>query len=380
MKKLLLITSLVLLPFGVNAAEFKSGDEVSINEVVNEDLYIGGGIVDLNAEVNGDLWVAGGQVNVSKRVSEDLNIGGGEVRVSADVGDDLKIAGGEVRIQSNVKGDMILGAGEVRVEQGSLINGDLIFGAGDLRLEGDVNGDLLGGTGSIYLNGTIKGNVRLLEADRISFGPDGVIEGDLNYRSREQLSPEDEARVKGEINYKASVIASDEGEKKHGFKKVLKKFSFFKLFSLLFVGLILTWLLKFYMVETDSYAKKNTLKCLGIGTLLFIGIPVGALFLAVTVIGLPLAAIAFVTWGLLIYIAKFIASIFIGSLIIKLNKKSSFLRIYGALALGGFIFILLGLIPIVGWAIKALLCLIGMGAILGYEKGLFDHLRSKKMI
>ncbi len=379
MKKLLLITSLVLLPFGVNAADFQSGEEVSLTEAVNEDLYIGGGIVDINAKVNGDLWVAGGQVSINEDVAQDLNIGGGEVRVNANVGDDLRIAGGEVRIQSLVKGDLIMGAGEVRVEQGSRISGDLIFGAGDIRLESDVDGDLLGGSGAIYINGTISGNVRLLEADRISFGPEGEILGNLNYRSSEKLSEEDAKRVKGELNFKESMVKHDSQEK-GGLNHLLDKFSFFKLFSLLFVGLIFTWLLKFYLVQANEHAEKNMLKNLGIGALVFIATPIAALLLAATVIGLPLAFIAFVSWGLLIYFAKFIASIFIGSKIIKINKKSSFMRIYGALALGGFIFVLLSLVPVVGWAIKALLCLMAMGTIVGYEKGVFEHLRSKKMI
>ena len=92
------------------------------------------------------------------------------------------------------------------------------------------------------------------------------------------------------------------------------------------------------------------------------------------------ALILMALWLIALFVAKLIASLMIGMKIIPVKDKHGFLRVFGVFALGALIFMLLTLIPVIGWVLKFILVLMGLGAIALYEMGLFKGLRKKKMI
>jgi hypothetical protein len=69
-----------------------------------------------------------------------------------------------------------------------------------------------------------------------------------------------------------------------------------------------------------------------------------------TVIGIPLALVSLVIWGVLLYLSQIPVALIIGWLILTRGKETTSTGLLiGALALGLFILHLIGLIPVFGW-------------------------------
>jgi hypothetical protein len=87
---LLVLTTLVFVPAAL-AFDGRSGDRIVIgkDEVINEDLYLGGTEIIVDGTINGDLMAAGQTITVNGKVTGDLYAAGNSVTVNGEVGDDL---------------------------------------------------------------------------------------------------------------------------------------------------------------------------------------------------------------------------------------------------------------------------------------------------
>ena len=379
MKKILsILAGLILIPTTAFAFHFQSGDELYINEAINDDAYMAGGMVRVEENINGDLVAAGGSLTLNGDVSEDLTLASGDITVNGAVGGDARLAGGNIKINSVIGDDLLVGSGNLELGKNSVIGGDFIFGSGNVLMNGIINGDIKGAGGSIYINGEINGDVNLSEVEQVKFGPEGKITGNLSYSSEKQLEIE-EGVVGGEISYKGrSTISSDDAEWIS--KSFFAGFSIFKLFSMLLFGLFLVWLFHRYSINAFDHTLKSPLRNLGMGLLFVILMPIVALIFLISIIGIPITAVIVMIFAISLIIAKVFAALLIGWKIIPMKSKSSFGRMYGGYALGTFIYVALGLIPFAGWLLQALLILVALGGMMSYEQELFQHLRKKKLI
>ena len=134
------------------------------------------------------------------------------------------------------------------------------------------------------------------------------------------------------------------------------------------------------MINSAKTVYKKPFASLGIGFLILILPPILAVLFLITGIGWPFFFILIASWLIALYVAKLIAVLIISLKLVPVKDKSSFVRAYGAFALGALILILLMLIPIVGWIIEFILVVMGLGALTLYGTGLFKDLRKKKLV
>ncbi len=377
MKKYLLsfMVAVLFLPSLAQAATFESGDEVYIDTKISDDLYASGGVLSVQKGVNGDLIAAGGKVDINEEITQDLMVAGGDISVNGAIGDDVRMAGGSIRIDATIKGDLLAAGGDVSLADSSFVGGDVNMGAGNIMLGGVINGDLRLAGGSVYLNSDVKGDVTLYNFDKIKFGPSARIQGDLSYRYAKELEIPT-GMVNGDVVYKNIPESQIEAN----MPVIFAGFSLFSLLATLFFGLFLIWLGRYYVIHVSTTAYEITLKSLGVGFLVLILTPIAALILLITTIGVPMALVLMAFWFVALYVAKVMAAILIGFKIVKVSGKSSFSRIFGSFALGALIFMLIGMVPIVGWVINLVITLIALGSLTLYESEVFVQLRKKKLI
>ena len=87
-KAILVFLTLVLLCSPGQALQAFSGDTISIDTAVADDIIAVGNMVSINAPVDSAI-VAGGTVNINAPVKGDVIAAGGQVYVNADVGERL---------------------------------------------------------------------------------------------------------------------------------------------------------------------------------------------------------------------------------------------------------------------------------------------------
>ncbi len=383
MKKLFLILVLsifasMLFAMPASAIGFLAGENLIIEDDLNEDYYIAGGVVTIEGNINADLYVAGGEITIEGDIAEDLVVAGGRVTLRGDVGDDVRSMGGQVMIAGNVGDDVIVMGGQVDVSKESLVGGSLICGAGYLTMEGEVMEDIQGGVGMLILRGLVHGDVIVSVEEKIDLDENAKIMGDLKYSAiLETEIPENV--VDGEIHF-------NKFEEKHEeLEQVTNTFMTYRILRYVSALLLVLLLVAFapnMLIEAAKTTREHVWKTFGIGILTTISVFVGALILMGTIIGIPLGLIAFGTLFLIFYLSKIFVVAWVSAYIInyKKPKKNVRLPLFVLMAVFLAAYYLVGMIPYVGWALSIILFLIGVGAITMTLQRQISFLRAKKML
>ncbi len=234
-------------------------------DTINDDVVTKGGSITVDGMVNGDCVTFGGGVTVNGTVMHDVATFGGPTVVSGTVKGDVATFGGPVSIDGTVDGDVAAFGGMVKLGPKSSVGGDIAIVGGQVdRAEG------------AQVSGEIK-NVDL---------------GMLN-----QFIP----RIIG-----SATFASP--HKPHVAGRAIKFFITF--FMLAGLGILITLLGVFFskpidrivhIIETDFW------KSAGIGFLVQISLAPALVFMAVSILGIPLIplAVLLVVAGILMSIASF---------------------------------------------------------------------------
>jgi hypothetical protein len=103
------------------------------------------------------------------------------------------------------------------------------------------------------------------------------------------------------------------------------------------------------------------LKTAGIGLVTLVSVPIIALIVAITLVGLPFSFIAIIAWLLLIYLAKIVVGAFVGRMMLSSTKYAENIAL---ILLAGITTILVAInLPAIGGVISFLLTIVGVGLI-----------------
>lgn len=429
-KQFMLIIPLVIvltLTFGltreVQAVEFDDDGVVESDEVIDDDLFIGGDNIEINGTVNGDLFAAGNTVIINGTVRGSLVTGAqsvilnGSVEGSFYAGSSTLTLGEEARVGRN----LYYGGFNLTAEKGSMVERDLLVGAYQALLSGEVGRDVQVGAGAFELNGVVGGDV-LAEIDAPDneirpfpfYGPPGVetivpsgiriaegaqIGGKLIYSSPAEQSETIQALPEEGVDFTLIEINTDEMEesaRKVGAAAMIGRF-FLKLFreliTLLLLGGLALWQLPDLFRKVTDTVQAKALPSTGWGLVVTIVVYVGA-FLAAGIlialgiffgvitlgglsrsifgVGFSSLALVMAIFSLLFsYGSKLVVSMAVGNVIFKKIAPKYAEQKAWPLVTGIFLYVLLrSLLSIVsiGWLVSIPVILTGLGAMWLYYR------------
>ncbi|HWC27340.1 MAG TPA: polymer-forming cytoskeletal protein [Solirubrobacteraceae bacterium] len=242
-------------------------------------------------------------------------------------------------------GDRIVLVGSVLVDHDETA-GDVVVVDGDVLVRGTVTGDLIVVSGDVTIRGTVAGDV-VVVSGLATLGRAARVSGDLVYADdRPILTPG--ARVEGDVQRFAVGDASIIG--------AIGTWIVFTV-SLLVLGLVLLLLAPRAGAALAATARAKALVSAIVGLLAFFLLPIIAIALVVTIIGLPLGIVLLLLILPLYAFGYLTSALVIGSAI---RKQGGIL----AFVIGLIILQLLGLIPIAGGIIGLLAILFGLGVLL----------------
>jgi hypothetical protein len=295
-------------------------------------------------------------------VEKDLNVAGGNLNINGNVGDDARIAGGNISINGPVASDLIVAGGNVTVSQKASVGGDLFAATGNLTVDSEVKGrvDIRGG--SVTINGKIDGGLNVIASQELVFGPNSQVTGKITYSGVNAAVVRDGAKV--------SPIEFTKVERRgHGSLKALFAIAtLFKLLALLVAGLVLNWLFPAKVASVVRMSHQNVMRNLGIGVVTLIVPPFLAILLCITVVGLYLGIIVFLTYLLLLIFTGIYTLFYVGNLVFSWYQKNAPANSYRDLVIGAILLLILGWIPFIGWLICAIVYLIALGALTSYYR------------
>jgi hypothetical protein len=357
----------VTIPSGTTIHDdfYAGGGNVTIDGDIDGNLFIGGGNIIVNGKVSKSLFVGGGTVTVNGDAGEDIMIGGGTVTVNGDAGGNIMIGGGQISISSLVKNDVLIGGGTVDIAKKTTIGRDLLLGGGTVTMGGSVARNLRAGATDLTLTGSVTGDTNF-EGDNLLLDKGATIGGNLTYYSANKAKISTGAAVEGETKYH-HVTKQQKQEDGGGIPvvgAVLLVMFWFCIFFLsrLVVGLVLVGLAPRPAASLVETLRSKPWQCLGIGLVVLMFTPIVCVFLAVTLIGLPLALILLHLYIFAIYASMFVTGLFLGRWLLSLIMKREPGHM-GSMLLGIFILALVTAIPFVGWLISLISIVFGTGTL-----------------
>ena len=317
------ITALVLVPLVMPDTAFAlqviSGNQISIQEPIQDEVVIFGETVNIDAPVKGAIIFAN-IIHVNAPIEGDLLAAGRQVTVNADVSGKIVAAGSMIDLGGKST-NAILAANNIHFDPTSVVTKDAYVAGGTITNEGNISGQLVAMTDNFQNNGTI---------------------GDLEVRSPDSMMPD----IEGWLSLLGILFVIGFG----------------------ILGIILVKLLPNQFDSVRSIMKKSIIKNTVVGFLLIILFVVVIVLAAITVVGIPVSVFGLLVLLIGLIFSSLMVSFAIGKKILEslgrkpssgdINNISSFL-------IGFAILNLLYVVPIpyFGQIAQVIVTSIGFGAI-----------------
>ena len=365
---LLAILLMTFTAVPVLAFDARSGNIVTVasGEVIDGDLYVGGGTIIIDATINGDLIAAGRTITVNGPVNGSIMAAGRTITVNGPVNGSIMAAGGTVNINGEVT-HAVRVIGETLNISGTIGRDLLVIGRkfSMAASTAEIGGDLLLGAGTALIDGLIKGDINS-GVDSLTIASTASIQGKLTYISENEANIQSGAQIRGTITHKLPNVKEKIATGIGLWSTVIG------FLMILVIGIIIVLFAPKRVEAVTESIRTRPWASLGWGTVILVAIPIAVLIVCITIIGLPLGLITLALYTIVIYLTQLFVGLLIGQLIVGAFRGVVETRaaLVGAMALGLAILRLLILIPFVGFFFGLATVLFGLGAILVSERKL----------
>jgi len=296
------------------ALQYFSGNTISIDDPIDDDVFALGSSININAPVESAI-VVGGNVNVNAPVRGDLIVSGGQVLLSSNVGGKVIALGGNLNMLGNVTRNLVAAGGQVDLHRNMTVGKDAFIGGGDIYSSATINGTLTVNAESFEDKGH-AGLVRFHQTER-----------------------------------------RDEGPAEHG----ISIFGLIMSLGYLIAGLILLRLFPNVFMTLDEEIRSS----LGMSTMVgFLGLIVSfvlAIIFMMTVVGAPLSLLTLLFLIIGVMLSGLFVSFGLGRAItMRLKKDGPVL----AFVIGFIILNILYQVPYIGWLASLITTSLGFGALI----------------
>ncbi len=291
---------------------------------------------------------------------------------------------GSIVVRGTVTGDVSGAAGTIHVAEGGRVGGSISGAAGDVRIEGEVGGDVSAGSGNVQMTetATIGGNVNVgAEYVRI----DSQIDGDVRIGA-ETIVLGPNADIGGEFRYDAAKFTQDPAATVAGgvvedpnLRGNVGTFTLpnwvtwgYGLLANLLLGAILLVLFPAFSARLAGRVSDEPAKTGGVGLLTLVGGPILLALVTITIIGIPLAVLGAIAFGLSIWVGVVYGQYAVGAWALRRAGRDDR---WLALVAGIVGFAILGAIPVLGGFLELGALLLGLGAL---ALGLRDSFRTRR--
>jgi len=343
----------------VRKAEKGPGGEVSVaaNETVDDTLVAFADSVRVSGTITGDLIVFARNVEIQGTVQGNVIGFGQRIDISGNVGGDIFAFGQSIRTDGQI-GQSFWGFGQtVTVGKDARLNHDAAIFAANSYINGDISRDGMIRSGTLDVGGRIGRDLSYAGGALLMHAPSEI------GRNLDSMTKSDK-----EVKIDPGVIIR--GKKKLEFFKTqpsqYRTISFYtkqalRIGAAFLMGLLLYWIIP-GMRQISLSTGRALLTSGGIGFLAAVAVPIAAIILAITLIGIPVALLLAVLWILGLYLAKIVVAKCVGSAILG-SRSNGLSSTFLPLLLGLIIVIIAVNLPYIGGVLNFLLMITGLGAV-----------------
>ena len=356
---LMAVLLLWLSPSVASAVEFRHAHgavvKVAKGEVVQGTLVAAGQSVIVDGTVEGDLVAVGNRIEVRGEVKGNVIAAGQTIILGGNVANDAIVVGQRITLEGQVMRN-VYAAGEHFDTADTANIADTVFAAASMgMIDGKIGDSLIATMGRLQVAGAVAKNIRF-QGGRFSLLSGAQVGGDLVAHTHEPAQIDAGAQIGGKKSLE--II-------RHKSRYLTGSFYFFLLVRLLAASLVGVLLLKVFprFYGGASEAVGSIWRSLGLGLAVLAGVPVAAVAVGITLVGLPLALITVALYLIALYLAKIFVAAYLGRRLLQTPADVGYTSL-GTLFLGLFILVVLGNLPYIGWLIKLVIILGGLGGLI----------------
>jgi len=360
--RLFLVACVAAVPLSLRAqADSPPRSGAMVENAQGDDRFVAGSSVRVDQPIAGDLIAAGGNVNVDTDVKGDAVVAGGTVRISGTIADSLYLAGGQLTLDGAIGRNARIGGGHVEIGPKATVAGGVSVGGGDVSIDGKVKGYVQAAGGTVRINGIVGGDV-IASGGTVELGPDARIAGKVRYASRDALQRDPAAQVAGGVEqmpFKGRAAA-------HSEPGVHKAGTIIWTLGLMLLAALLVGLLPAITTRVSTTLSARPGMSLLIGFAALVCVPVAAVLLLITVIGIPLALLTLALYSALLIVGYTMTGIGVGDWTLRRFRSADASRggwRIGAAVVALLVIALLARVPVVGGLLTFAVLIAGVGAL-----------------
>jgi cytoskeletal protein CcmA (bactofilin family) len=318
---LLLALVLALWITPVAALERRSGDNVGLEagQTVDDDLALAGTTITVAGRVTGDLFVAGTTIIIAPtaQIDGDVFAAGTTVTVNGTINGSLRSASNTLLITGAIGRNVLAAANQITLGSGATVKGNWLSGAASGLLQGTIGGTVTMGAESLHLAGPIGRNAEIV-VENLTVLPGARVAGNLTYTSeREQVVPA--GAVQGAVQH--LIPPARPREERRGFEVFGFVVSLILLAGGLLVGLLLAWLVPGLYRAAQGVVEREALTAFAVGLVTLIVVPILAIILLFTGVGIPLGLLSLGAYLSSLYIGWLVAATALAGLLVGLARR-----------------------------------------------------------
>jgi cytoskeletal protein CcmA (bactofilin family) len=340
---------------------------------VSRNIYSAGANVRPSAAVEGDFVAVGGRVIIDQPVKGDVMLAGGSVDVRAPVGDDVRAAGGDINVEGTIGGELFATGGNITLTKAARVASTASLFGGTVSIDGRIDGPLSVSAQKVVLNGEVNNDARF-RAEQIELGPFAKITGTLDYASPNEIKRADGATIGGAI----SRMADDSAMHGHNMHETNQDWhmrmgrggstwvgSIFTFLAFLACAAVFLLIFPTFSVKASDAVRTSPWAAMTVGFGAVVCVPVLAILLFITILGIPLGIITVALYPLLLLLGYVVGVLFVARRAqnaMSKDESGSFVKTIGFFALALLLVMLLGRLPFVGGLVIFVITIIGIGA------------------
>jgi cytoskeletal protein CcmA (bactofilin family) len=351
--------ALLLQPASAMASETRKGESVSVSrdETIKGDIFLMGDRVRVDGTVDGDVFIFGHDANVEGHVTGDVFAFAQVLQVNGDVDGNIRAATNTMTIRGNVGKNILTFDDVVNLESAAKIRGSLTGFVGSMSVEGSLGRDILFFGKHLTLSGKVGGGIRM-KGDELTINSNAQADGPIHYEGNKEPEVATGAKLASPVEFHKMEHKPKYMEGHYYVWRVIWTAAF------ILFGVVLFLLLPKFSAETIAAGERFGAS-IGLGVLIFFGVPIAAVIACITVVGIPLGVLALGFWFLMLCSAELVVGTVVGNWI--LGKAQDTAGLIGRMALG---FVLVRLIytgleqmHVIGLLAGLAIWMWGMGAI-----------------
>jgi hypothetical protein len=335
-----------------------SSAEAQIREGRPDNYYAAGNRIVISTPMPADILVAGRQVDITQPIAGDILAAGRRIELAARAEDDVRMAGSEVIVNAPVLGDVTIAGGSVLLGRNAHIEGRSWITGRVVQIDGVLDRELNVAAAQVVIAGELRKPVRIV-AEKLDIRSGAQLLAPVTYRGANEATVAKDATVTGPITF--TRIDTREAQRARKWPAA----STFLFVTHLFLAGVLVIV---FMPRTERSVigtlRAQPLKSLLAGFTLLITVPIAALLLIVTVLGLPVGLVLAAAYAVALFAGVLTTAFFLGDAEARwLNPQTETTRgRQAALLLAGVLTLAL-LRTVLGGVAVFLAILFGLGAL-----------------